>query len=228
MVWIALQRNREKNLDICTNQHWKLQRHGKHAKPIMLVSDYREMNKSDKEKQNESLPPNISWPDVLEGKLTPSEDTTGKWVASTTIFERKGLRFGMESSPASAEVKGSGQAEERETETKKKTERKKKKEWRGRGGHQSQQQEKESMQSPETQMFGWRCRRRRRRRLFTCPRCRHWKPRGTRLESWLQVKEVALHLHCTADGKEDNERCFYTVTSNSFLFMSLQTNKNKI
>lgn len=48
-------------------------------------------------------------------------------MASTTIFERKGLRFGMESSPASAEVKGSGQAEERETETKKKTERKKKK-----------------------------------------------------------------------------------------------------
>ena len=37
-------------------------------------------------------------------------------MASTTIFERKGLRFGMESSPASAEVKGSTQAEERETE----------------------------------------------------------------------------------------------------------------
>lgn len=84
------------------------------------------MNKSDKtfeQEQNESLPPNISWPDVLEEKLTPSEDTTGKWVASTTSFERKGLRFGMESSSASAEVKGSRQAEERETEKKEKTEK---------------------------------------------------------------------------------------------------------
>lgn len=39
-------------------------------------------------------------------------------MASTTSFERKGLRFGMDSSPASAEVKGSTQAEERETEKK--------------------------------------------------------------------------------------------------------------
>lgn len=39
-------------------------------------------------------------------------------MASTTSFERKGLRFGMDSSPASAEVKGSMQAE-RETEREK-------------------------------------------------------------------------------------------------------------
>lgn len=79
------------------------------------------MNKHDKtsEKQNDLLPPNTSWPDVLEEKLTPSEDTTGKWVASTTSFERKGLRFGMESSPASVDVKGSMRAEERERETEK-------------------------------------------------------------------------------------------------------------
>ena len=68
------------------------------------------------EKQNESLPPNISWADVLEEKLTPSEETTGKCAASTTSFDRKGLRFGMESSPASAEVKGSMQARERSKE----------------------------------------------------------------------------------------------------------------
>lgn len=105
------------------------------------------MNKSDKtfeEKQNESLPPNISWPDVLEEKLTPSEDTTGKWVASTTSFERKGLRFGMDSSPASAEVKGSRQAEERETEKRKRQNRVERKRWESRV---RQQQEKESMQN---------------------------------------------------------------------------------
>lgn len=37
-------------------------------------------------------------------------------MASTTSFERKGLRFGMESSPASVDVKGSMRAEERERE----------------------------------------------------------------------------------------------------------------
>lgn len=104
------------------------------------------MNKDDKtseEKQNESLPPNISWPDVLEEKLTPSEDTTGKWVASTTSFERKGLRFGMESSPASVDVKGSMQAEERERKSEGECERENRKRWKkakskGRGGYQSQ------------------------------------------------------------------------------------------
>lgn len=40
-------------------------------------------------------------------------------MASTTSFERKGLRFGMESSPASVDVKGSMRAEERERETEK-------------------------------------------------------------------------------------------------------------
>lgn len=134
------------------------------------------------EKQNELLPPNISWPGVLEGKLTPSEDTTGKWVASTTSFERKGLRFGMESSPASAEVKGSRQAEEREDR------------------ERAERSQKESMQNkvshvPEKHKTL-------RRQLLTCPRCGHWKPRWAwlhgGLESWLQVKEVALHLHCTA------------------------------
>lgn len=34
-------------------------------------------------------------------------------MASTTSFERKGFRFGMESSPASAEVKGSMQVAEK-------------------------------------------------------------------------------------------------------------------
>lgn len=107
------------------------------------------MNKSTKtfeQEQNESLPPNISWPDVLEEKLTPSEDTTGKWVASTTSFERKGLRFGMESSPASAEVKGSRQAEETE-----KTEKGEEEEV----GIKVRLQEKTSMQNrscPDTQM----------------------------------------------------------------------------
>ncbi len=49
-------------------------------------------------------------------------------MASTTSFERKGLMFGMESSPASAEVKGSRQAEEKR-ETKRERD---KREWRGR------------------------------------------------------------------------------------------------
>lgn len=119
----------------------------------MPLSDYREMNKIDEteEKQNESLPPNISWPDVLEGKLTPSEDTTGKWVASTTSFERKGLRFGMESSPASAEVKGSMQAEEREDrETEKSGEEEV-------GIRVRQQPEKESMQNRSPKSREHRC-----------------------------------------------------------------------
>ena len=68
------------------------------------------------------LPPNISWADVLEGKLTPSEDTTGMCAASTTIFERKGLRFGMESSPASAEVKGSRKAQRGREDTERESE----------------------------------------------------------------------------------------------------------
>lgn len=40
-------------------------------------------------------------------------------MASTTSFERKGLRFGMESSPASVDVKGSMRAEGRDRETEK-------------------------------------------------------------------------------------------------------------
>lgn len=54
----------------------------------------------------------------------------------------------MESSPASAEVKGSTQAEERETE---------KKGWRGRGGRQSDNNEKTSMQntSPKSRKHRW-------------------------------------------------------------------------
>lgn len=62
-------------------------------------------------------------------------------MASTTSFERKGLRFGMESSPASADVKGSMQAEEekeRQQETNKKEKKiKDRREWRGRGERQS-------------------------------------------------------------------------------------------
>ena len=159
------------------------------------------MNKSDKtfeEKQNESLPPNISWPDVLEEKLTPSEDTTGKWVASTTSFERKGLRFGMDSSPASAEVKGSMQAEEiREKETEKRRQRQRRVE-RKRSDNQRRRACRTGPESTEnTDMLE--------EQLFTCPGCRHWKPCWAwlhgGLESWLQVKKVALHLHRTADGK---------------------------
>lgn len=119
----------------------------------MLMSDYREM-KSDKifeEKQNESLPPNISWPDVLEEKLTPSEDTTGKWEASTTGFERKGLRFGMESSPASAEVKGSRQAQERQRQEKDI------KEWIGRVRQQQQQKEEGKHAEQVTEVQKHRC-----------------------------------------------------------------------
>lgn len=161
------------------------------------------MNRSDKtseEKQNEPLPPNISWPDVLEEKLTPSEDTTGKWVASTTSFERKGLRFGMESSPASAEVKGSTQAE-RDREKGKKTEQS----GEGEVGIRVRQKpEKESMQIWFTRVLKQSCWLK--ATPLTCPRCSHWKPCGAwlhgGLESRLQVKEVTLHLHRPADGKQ--------------------------
>lgn len=98
------------------------------------------------QKQNE-LPPNTSWPDVLEEKLTPSEDTTGKWVASTTSFERKGLRFGMESSAASAEVKGSRQTE-KNRDREQKTDRT---EWRGRRRYQSQTTTREEEHAEEVQ-----------------------------------------------------------------------------
>jgi len=57
--------------------------------------------------KNSRLPPNISWLGVLEGKLTASEDTTGRWTGSTTGFVRKGFKFGMESSTASVDMKGS-------------------------------------------------------------------------------------------------------------------------
>ena len=56
-------------------------------------------------------------------------------MASTTSFDRKGLRFGMDSSPASAEEKGSTQAKKRrKTETES-----------GEGLHNNQS--KESMQN---------------------------------------------------------------------------------
>lgn len=68
------------------------------------------------------LPPKISWPDVLEEKLTPSDDITGRWAPSTTSLVRKGFRFGMESSTASEEEKGSEQAKgEREKESNRRT-----------------------------------------------------------------------------------------------------------
>lgn len=53
-------------------------------------------------------------------------------MASTTSFERKGLRFGMESSPASAEVKGSRQSEEKRDREK----RRKRKKRRKKGGEE--------------------------------------------------------------------------------------------
>lgn len=52
----------------------------------------------------------------------------------------------MESSPASAEVKGSTQAEERETE---------KKGWRGRGGRQSQTTMREDKHAEHIAQHGW-------------------------------------------------------------------------
>lgn len=68
------------------------------------------------------LPPKISWPDVLEEKLTPSDDITGRWAPSITSLVRKGFRFGMESSTASEEEKGSEQAKgEREKESNRRT-----------------------------------------------------------------------------------------------------------
>lgn len=156
------------------------------------------------QKQNESLPPNTSWPDVLEEKLTPSEDTTGKWVASTTSFERKGLRFGMESSPASAEVKGSRQTEKKRDREQKKTEESGEEDV---GIRVRQQHEKKSIQNRSRKHTCW-AEGLKERGLFTCPRCCHWKPRWAwfhgGLESWLQVKKVTLHLHCTADRKKEN------------------------
>lgn len=164
------------------------------------------MNKHDKtsEKQNDLLPPNTSWPDVLEEKLTPSEDTTGKWVASTTSFERKGLRFGMESSPASVDVKGSMRAEERERETEKqKTEESE--EQRKMWDSESDNNKRKACRTNKVQkqmLVGtwWE------RWQFTCPCCRCWKPCGAwlhgGLESRLQVKKVALHLHCTVDRRK--------------------------
>lgn len=63
----------------------------------------------------------------------------------------------MDSSPASAEVKGSRQAEERETEKKDKD---RQQEWRGRGGNQSQTtregQHAEKTQNVEKHRC-WRC-----------------------------------------------------------------------
>lgn len=159
------------------------------------------MNKCDKtleEKQNESLPPNISWPDVLEEKLTPSEDTAGNWVASTTGFERKGLRFGMDSSPASAEVKGSRQAEEGETERRQRQ--------KG-GGHQSQTTTGERERAEKVQKVQQHrcCLSALKGQIITCPRCCHCRPCWAGLhgglESWLQVKKVTVHLHCTKDRR---------------------------
>lgn len=99
----------------------------------------------------------------------------------------------MESSSASAEVKGSTQAEERETE---------KKGWRG--GRQSQTTTREDKhaehvtQIQKTRMVRGGC-------SVTCPRCCCGEParagRHCGLESRLQVEEVALHLHCAAEEK---------------------------
>lgn len=123
-------------------------------------------------------------------------------MASTTSFDRKGLRFGMESSPASVEVKGSMQAEERE---KRETENDSGEEEENRV--RQQQQEKDSMQSHGV---GWRTMRRGTKQRFTCPRCGYWESRGGRLhgglEGWLQVKKVTLHLDRTADTQKNRDR----------------------
>lgn len=61
------------------------------------------------------LPLNISWLGVLEGKLTASEDRGGG--TASTGLERKGFKFGMESSTLSEEVNGSTQPSETENKT---------------------------------------------------------------------------------------------------------------
>lgn len=98
----------------------------------------------------------------------------------------------MESSSASAEVKGSTQAEERETE---------KKGWRGGRQSQTTREDKHAehvTQIQKTRMVRGGC-------SVTCPRCCCGEParagRHCGLESRLQVEEVALHLHCAAEEK---------------------------
>lgn len=77
-------------------------------------------------------------------------------MASTTSFERKGLRFGMDSSPASAEVKGSMQAEETERKRQRKrtkTEKSGEEEVGIRGQTTREGEHAEQVQkSPETQI----------------------------------------------------------------------------
>lgn len=77
-------------------------------------------------------------------------------MASTTSFERKGLRFGMESSPASAEVKGSRQTEKKERQNRRQTEESGEEDV---GIRVRQQQEKKSMQNKSRKHthVGWRC-----------------------------------------------------------------------
>lgn len=69
------------------------------------------------------LPLNNSWLGVLEEKLTASEDRGGEETASTEL-ERKGFKFGMESSTLSEEVSGSTQSLETENKTSKRNVRK--------------------------------------------------------------------------------------------------------
>lgn len=125
------------------------------------------------------LPPKISWPDVLEEKLTPSDDITGRWAPSTTSLVRKGFRFGMESSTASEEEKGSEQA---------------------KGERERIKQEDIRTRLKLTQRrlnLRWS-----HAKGLTSPSRGH---RGSGLHAWLkvslQVKEVALHLQGTEDQK---------------------------
>lgn len=167
----------------------------KQAKIMLLHLNERGQCRKTKWK---SLPPNISWADVLVEKLTPSEDTTGKWEASTTSFEWKGLRFGMDSSPASAEVKGStGRQKERERDRRKWNRPK-------TSGEELVDVRKESMQSRSKKDAGGD--RELRRWRSTCPRRRHREPWRGGLHGWLErglkVKQVTLHFHCAGNITE--------------------------
>ncbi len=131
------------------------------------------------------LPPKISWPDVLEEKLTPSDDITGRWAPSTTSLVRKGFRFGMESSTASEEEKGSEQA---------------------KGERERVRVEQEDIRTrlklTQRRLQHAESLRRSHAKGLTSPCHGH---RGSGLHTWLKVslqdEEVALHLQGTEDQK---------------------------
>lgn len=137
------------------------------------------------------LPPKISWPDVLEEKLTPSDDITGRWAPSTTSLVRKGFRFGMESSTASEEEKGSEQA-------------------KGERERVEQEDIRTRLKLTQRRLRHAESLRRSHAKGLTSP-CRGH--RGSGLHTWLKVslqdEEVALHLQGTEDQKT-KQKCLNT------------------